>query len=71
MSTANWKAIINARSKKAPHPGILVGTQQKTGEWMGMKATKPSPLRGILQVMGEAYQEGSVGKAELLLLMHK
>lgn len=38
---------------------------------MGMKATKLSPLRGILQVMGEAYQEGSVGKAELLLLMHK
>ena len=38
---------------------------------MGMKATKLSPLREILQVMGEAYQEGSVGKAELLLLVHK
>lgn len=38
---------------------------------MGMKATKLSPLRGIPQVMGEAYEEGSVGKAGLLLLMHK
>lgn len=73
IPTATWKAVIKcSKQKKLRHPGSLVGTLSRgLEEWIGMKATKLSPPRGILQVMGEAYQEGSVGKAELLLLMHK
>lgn len=73
MSTVTRKAVTErSQQKGTTTPGILIGTLSRgLEEWMGMRATKLSPLRGIPQVMGEAYQEGSVGKAELVLLMHK